>query len=149
MPVGKRILLKSSLDDYKWFNMNTRRWRDSGINIDWNDDFDNDESNSWDTEVEYTMTANGLERSGRNSTYDNEKPENPERQEKAEKKEAPERKEAADSVQRKKETPNGDYRYHKPKTANSAALQVADPSGTIEKKTPETIPTLALLTSMS
>jgi phage shock protein PspC (stress-responsive transcriptional regulator) len=148
MPIGKRILLKSSLDDYKWFNMNTRRWRNNGIDIDWNDS-DDDYASSWDTEVEYTMTASGLERSGRNSGYDNEKPENAERPEKAEKKEAPERKEMADSVQKKKGDPNGDYRYHKPKTANSAATKIADPSGTNEKKVSETIPTLALLTNMS
>ena len=148
MPVGKRILLKSNLDDYKWFNINSRRWNNNGININFDDDSDNDYSNSWDTEVEYIMTVNGLERSGKNPG-NNEQPEKPERPEKAERKEMPERKENPDSSEKKKDNPNGEYRYHKPKTANSAATNVADPSGEIENKVPESIATIALLTSMS
>jgi len=144
IPVGKRILLKSNLDDYKWFNINSKHWNNNGINIDF-DDSDNDYPNSWDTEVEYTMTVNGLERSGKNAGYNNnEQPENPE---KAEKKEKPERKENSDSSEIKKDNPKGEYRYHKPKTANAAATNVADPSG--ENKVPESIATIALLTSMS
>jgi hypothetical protein len=53
-----------------------------------------------------------------------------------------------DSNPKKKDSSN-DYRYHKPKTANSAATKVADPEGTIENKVPESIATIALLTSMS
>lgn len=138
----KRILLKSNLNDYKWFNINSKHWNNNGINIDFDDDSDNDYTNSWNTEVEYTMTVNGLERLKIN--YDNEQPENPER---AEKKEKPERKENTDSSEIKKDSPKGEYRYHKPKTANAAATNVADPSG--ENKIPESIATIALLTSLS
>ncbi|HEV3223121.1 MAG TPA: PspC domain-containing protein [Puia sp.] len=134
MPVGKRILLKSNVDDYKWFNINNRSWRNNGINIDWNDS-ENDYPNSWDTEVEYIMTESGLERTNKNykDSYNNE-----EQKKKSEQ----------DSNHKKKDSSN-DYRYHKPKTANSAATKVADPSGTNENKVPESIATIALLTSMS
>ncbi len=61
MPVGKRIFHESNLDDYQWFNMNTQTLAQQRNNIDWNDS-DDDYANSWDTEVEYIMTENGLER---------------------------------------------------------------------------------------
>jgi phage shock protein PspC (stress-responsive transcriptional regulator) len=135
MPVGKRILLKSNLDDYKWFNINSRRWRNNGINIDFDDDSDNGYPNSWDTEVEYIMTVNGLERTNKNFKDSDEG-------------EDQKKKFEQDSNPKKKDSSN-DYRYHKPKTANSAATKVADPEGTIENKVPESIATIALLTSMS
>ncbi|HEY4934973.1 MAG TPA: hypothetical protein VII44_00255, partial [Puia sp.] len=135
MPVGKRILLKSNLDDYKWFNVNSRRWRNNGINIEFDDDSDHDYPNSWDTEVEYIMTVNGLEKTSKNYKDNGDNDDQ-------------NRKPVPDSIQKNKDNPK-DYRYHKPKTANSAATKVADPASTIENRVPESIATLALLTSMS
>ena len=65
VPVGKKILMKRNLEDFKWFNINRKRWGNNGINIEW-DDNDNDYVNSWTTEVEYMMTENGLERTNKN-----------------------------------------------------------------------------------
>jgi hypothetical protein len=81
------------------------------------------------------MTVNGLERTNKNFNDSD----NGEDQKK---------KFDQDNNQKKKDSSN-DYRYHKPKTANSAATKVADPEGTIENKVPESIATIALLTSMS
>jgi phage shock protein PspC (stress-responsive transcriptional regulator) len=140
VPVGKRILMKNNLDEFKWFNIN-KGWRNNGVNIEWDDS--RDEDNSWDSEVEYVMTENGLERSSSNLQNRNEVPERPEVKEKPEKKEAPEKSE------QKKDNPNGDYRYHKPKTASSATRQTPDPVNTIVNKVPESSATLVMLTSLS
>jgi phage shock protein PspC (stress-responsive transcriptional regulator) len=59
IPVGRRVLVDESIEDYHWFSINVNR-RHRGWNIDWNDDWDN--SFSWDSNVEYVMTNNGLER---------------------------------------------------------------------------------------
>ena len=129
VPVGKKIMMNRSLDDYHWFNM---RGRNQGYNI--NIEYDDDRADSWDSEVEYVMTENGLERTGR-SSYDNEEqPEHKERKESPERKEAPERSEGADSVNQKNDNPKGEYRYHKSKTANLVPAQ--------------TTPTLVLLTEL-
>jgi phage shock protein PspC (stress-responsive transcriptional regulator) len=67
VPVGKRVLVNSSVDDYHWFNIHPGRrhihW-DNGD--DWNLQFDDDDNNSdaypYTTNVEYRMTATGLVR---------------------------------------------------------------------------------------
>jgi hypothetical protein len=133
MPVGKKILMKRNLDDYKWFNINSRRWRNNGVNIEWNDS-DND-FNSWDADVEYTMTENGLERTGKNSRGNTESDEDQNG------------KSAPDSNQKKKDNPNGDYRYRKPKTANAEKAQ--DTSEKIQNKDREPNAVLVLLTNLS
>jgi len=127
VPVGKRIYLNRNLDDYRWFNIN-RRWRNNGIDIEFDDDSDRG-SDTWDSGVEYIMTEHGLERTGKSSQWDNEdNPDKPQR---------------TDSTQNKKD----DYRYHKPKTA--AAVNVPDHSGTIENKDPESSAILVLLSNLS
>jgi phage shock protein PspC (stress-responsive transcriptional regulator) len=118
IPVGKRILVSSNIDDYHWFSINVNsqhiRWNNRR-NDDWDGDTDNWEaggsnSYSWTSGTEYTMTADGLVRSDRrnpemenhdrrkNDGEEKERPENPERPEKREKS-APD---------------NGGYRYKRP-----------------------------------
>lgn len=58
VPVGKRIIVDKSVDWYDWFDINLDRRK--GWNIDWNDKWDN--SYSWTNNVQYVMTADGLER---------------------------------------------------------------------------------------
>ena len=57
IPVGKKIEVDRSVDFYRWFNINMNHRR--GWNIDWNDDWN--DSYSWDDNVEYLMTNDGLE----------------------------------------------------------------------------------------
>lgn len=74
VPVGKRILINNSVEDYHWFNIdpNNRhiRWNDRHgrtITSDWSDDDVNDnESYSWNSDVEYVMTRTGLSRTDHN-----------------------------------------------------------------------------------
>ncbi|HET7002430.1 MAG TPA: hypothetical protein VFI33_14005, partial [Puia sp.] len=134
MPVGKKILMKRNLDEYKWFTVNRKRWRNNGIDIEW-DDSDNDEAYSWTSEVEYVMTENGLERTGKNfrDNGDNEEQN---------------RNVLPDSSQKKNS--NGDYRYHKPKTTRN--LNVPAPEKKPEDKedeSTESSATLGLLTNLS
>src|SRR5664279_4878707 len=145
MPVGKRIFMSANLDEYHWFTIN-RKWRNNGINI----DFDDDEYRyeGWDSDAEYIMTEHGLERTDRNSRSDGEQPEKPERQEKPERKEAPERKESVDSLQKKNNNPKSDYRYHKPKTSTSAATQVLGSEGQSISRFPESSSAVVLLSSL-
>jgi phage shock protein PspC (stress-responsive transcriptional regulator) len=137
MPVGKKILMKRNLDDYKWFTVNRRRWRNNGIDIEWNDS-DNDEAYSWTSEVEYVMTENGLERTNKNFRENGDKEEQNQNL-------------SPDSTQRK--NPNGDYRYHKPKTTRN--LNTPAPEKKSEEKdeesseSTESSATLVLLTNLS
>lgn len=72
IPVGKKIYVDRSVEDYHWFSVNINR-RHRGWNFDWNDQWD--ETYSWDTNVDYIMTNNGLERADeryKNSDQDDE-----------------------------------------------------------------------------
>ncbi len=72
VPIGKRIVVDRSVNDYHWFNINVTR-RHRGWNVDWNDDWD--DSYPWDSNVEYIMTEHGLERANKNpddDSYNNE-----------------------------------------------------------------------------
>jgi phage shock protein PspC (stress-responsive transcriptional regulator) len=134
MPIGKRILLKGNLDDYRWFNMNSKHWRNNGVDIEWNDS-DDDNANSWDTEVEYTMTENGLERTGKNYRDNDEKEEQ-------------NRNLLPDSSQKK--NPNGDYRYHKPKTTKTFNTPAPEKDPEVkDTESTESSATLVLLTNLS
>ena len=75
IPLGKRILVNSNVDDYHWFtiNVNNRhiRWNKK-YNDDWGVDVDgweSDENNtySWSSNTEYMMTAEGLVRTDKKS----------------------------------------------------------------------------------
>ena len=76
IPVGKKIMLDKSTDDYHWFNINVNRrhthWSNEG------DDYWSD-YNPVSTDVEYIMTEKGLERTNkfRSDTDDEEKAEKP------------------------------------------------------------------------
>jgi phage shock protein PspC (stress-responsive transcriptional regulator) len=142
MPVGKRIFMSANLDEYHWFTIN-RKWRNNGINI----DFDDDEYryDGWDSDAEYIMTEHGLEKSDRTFQNDREQPEKPERKENPEK---PERKEHADSLNNKNDNPNGDYRYHKQKATTSAAIPVPASETKVINKFPETSSAVVLLSSL-
>ncbi|HTQ27604.1 MAG TPA: PspC domain-containing protein [Puia sp.] len=59
VPLGKRIMVDRSIDDYHWFSINVNR-RHRGWNIDWNTDWD--DAFSWDSNVEYVMTKDGLKK---------------------------------------------------------------------------------------
>jgi phage shock protein PspC (stress-responsive transcriptional regulator) len=134
MPVGKKILMKRNLEDFKWFNVNRKRWRNNGVDIEWGDS-DNDDINSWTPEVEYVMTENGLERTSKNYR------DNGDREEQN-------RDALPDSSEKK--NPKGEYRYHKPKTTRN--LNAPAPEKTPENKeveSSESSATLVLLTNLS
>ena len=59
VPVGKRIQLDRSIDSYEWFtvNFNRRGWSR------WDDNWDH--TYGWSSNVEYTMTPEGLRRTDR------------------------------------------------------------------------------------
>jgi len=78
VPVGKRILVSSSVDDYHWFNIRPGRrhihWDDGkDWNLELDEDIDDHDSYSYSTNVEYLMTATGLSRTDRRSYDDNDK----------------------------------------------------------------------------
>jgi len=134
MPVGKKILMKRNLDEYRWFTVNRKRWRNNGVDIEW-DDSDNDEAYSWTPEVEYVMTENGLERTGKNfrENGDNEEQN---------------RNAVPDSTEKK--NPNGDYRYHKPKTTRNSNAPAPEKKPEVkEVESSESSATLVLLTNLS
>jgi phage shock protein PspC (stress-responsive transcriptional regulator) len=72
VPVGKRIQISSSVEDYTWFNIDPSRrhlhWDDEDS---WNHDLDEDIPNTnsypWSANVEYRMTNTGLVRIGVNN----------------------------------------------------------------------------------
>ena len=98
MPVGKKIRMDESLEDFHWFDLN-RNWRNhDGISRDWEDNRNNDSYSSWNSDVDYIMTGHGLERSAGNSTPGENK-HNAEDQNK--------------DGDKKEDTPKDGYRYHK------------------------------------
>jgi hypothetical protein len=127
--------MKRDLEGFKWFTVNRNHWRNNGIDIEWNDS-DNDESYSWTPEVEYIMTENGLERTNKNYRDDDDKEEQ-------------NRNALPDSTQKK--NPNGDYRYHKPKTTRNlnAPAPEKNPKDAESGESSESSATLALLTNLS
>jgi phage shock protein PspC (stress-responsive transcriptional regulator) len=60
VPEGKQIRIDNSTEFFSWFNVNTR-FRGRGLNLDWDEEWWNNDY-SWRTDVWYTMTASGLER---------------------------------------------------------------------------------------
>jgi hypothetical protein len=110
--------------------MNRKR-RNNGVNMDW--EYTDDRDNSWDSNVEYIMTDHGLERTNRKYKDEDEELN---------------RNSVPDSSQKK--NPNGEYRYHKPKTTRN--LNAPAPEKTPENKdveSSESSATLVLLTNLS
>lgn len=68
VPVGKKIMIDRSIDWYDWFNINIDGRR--GVNIDWDERWDN--SYSWNNNVQYIMTNDGLERTDRQEKEESE-----------------------------------------------------------------------------
>ena len=76
VPIGKRILINRSIEDYHWFNINPNnrhiRWNDrhNDWRSDWDEDIDENDSYSWTGNVEYVMTPTGLVRTDHKSMSD-------------------------------------------------------------------------------
>jgi phage shock protein PspC (stress-responsive transcriptional regulator) len=75
VPVGKRILVKSSIDDYHWFNIHPGRrhihWNDGkDWNLELDEDIDDNDAYPYSTNVEYVMTPTGLSRTDRRAFDD-------------------------------------------------------------------------------
>jgi hypothetical protein len=75
VPLGKKIELSRSLDQYHWFTININRRH--GWNISDEDDWDENwgDNYSWRSDVEYVMTKDGLERTDKKK-YDSDEDEN-------------------------------------------------------------------------
>jgi phage shock protein PspC (stress-responsive transcriptional regulator) len=58
IPVGKRIQIDRSINNFEWFDVNSNRRR--GWNFDWEESWDH--TYHWESNREYIMTPNGLER---------------------------------------------------------------------------------------
>ena len=58
IPVGKRIQLDRSINNFEWFDVNYNRRR--GWNFDWDENWDH--TYRWESNREYIMTPDGLER---------------------------------------------------------------------------------------
>jgi hypothetical protein len=69
IPVGKRIYIDRSVEDYHWFSININR-RHRGWNIDWNDQWD--DAYSWSSNVDYIMTNDGIERADKKTSQSDE-----------------------------------------------------------------------------
>jgi phage shock protein PspC (stress-responsive transcriptional regulator) len=87
VPIGKRILINRSIEDYHWFNFNPNnrhiRWNDrhNDWRSDWDEDIDENDSYPWSGNVEYVMTPTGLARTDHKSMNDDDR----RRQDKADK----------------------------------------------------------------
>ncbi|MBN9296599.1 MAG: PspC domain-containing protein [Filimonas sp.] len=58
VPIGKRIQIDRSVNDYRWFNIDFNNRRRRNWSADWDDNWDN--SYSWRENVEYRMFETGL-----------------------------------------------------------------------------------------
>ncbi|HWB93821.1 MAG TPA: PspC domain-containing protein [Puia sp.] len=124
VPVGKRIQIASSVEDYNWFNINPGRrhihWDDG--DHDWSNDWDEDINDAntypWTANVEYRMTPGGLVRTDSRYNSGNDKSDR--------KNEDHSRKEEKD---RNDDRGNNGYRYKGP------GSQPAPPDSPAAKKT--------------
>ena len=80
IPVGKRILVSHSIDQYDWFNVDVRNrnihWNrkkhhdDDDWVRDWDDDIVVGNQYGWNRDEEYVMTNDGLVRTDKRKVYD-------------------------------------------------------------------------------
>lgn len=123
VPVGKRILVNSSVEDYHWFNIRPGRrhirWDDGrDWNGDWDEDISDNDTYPWTSNVEYMMTATGLVRTDHKSyngnDHDGRKDDRRPQEQKNgdENNDQPEYK--SDKSQPKTENGGGGYRYKGP-----------------------------------
>ncbi|MFI5124878.1 MAG: PspC domain-containing protein [Chitinophagales bacterium] len=96
MPLGKKIRMDRSLEDFHWFDFNRNR-RNHGIDFSWDDEYGNN-NNSLESDVDYTMTDHGLERSSGNMLQDEHKNKDEDQ---------------PDNDDKKEDAPKDGYRYHK------------------------------------
>ena len=118
VPVGKRIMVSSSVDDYHWFTIHPGRrhirWDDGkDWNLDWDEDIDDNDTYSYSSNVEYLMTPTGLVRTDRKSF--NEDDHNSRRREEKNK-DDDDQPEYKEKTQPKTDKGGGDYRYKGPET---------------------------------
>jgi phage shock protein PspC (stress-responsive transcriptional regulator) len=66
VPVGKQINLDNRINDFDWFTVSTnKRNRNRGMRIDWEDEWDR--GYGYKTDIWYTMTPSGLEKTDKRS----------------------------------------------------------------------------------
>jgi phage shock protein PspC (stress-responsive transcriptional regulator) len=150
VPIGKKIIVNSNIDDYQWFtiHVNNRhiRWnnhRDEDWNFEEDDDSNWGNSFQWSSNTEYIMTTDGLSRT------DKKNPE-PEEGEKQKMKTDDKRNEEKKSEEKKNgeqpDTDKGGYRYKgpaepaKPKNSRDSAA----PKSTALQQDPEESPVYLL-----
>jgi len=120
IPVGKRILVSHTIDQYEWFNVDIRRhnmrwgkkknWDNDDWVREWDDDMNQGSQYGWSNDVEYLMTESGLVTTERRKVNDDDK-----KEEKREEKKRPEDKNS-------EEDPG--YRYHSPSKPTRPAATV-------------------------
>lgn len=118
MPVGKRIRMDRSLDDFHWFNINHNS-HNQGINFEWDNSWDNSD-NSWESDVDYVMTDHGLERVEKLSAPGDQENKTEDQREDGNKK--------ADSQKT--------YRYHKPEVKKTSKSVTSDSNKDVENLSP-------------
>jgi len=133
IPVGRKIYLKSNLEDYRWFNIN-RNYRNNGMGIEYN--ITGDDAPSWDSDTEYIMTENGLERTAKSSLNEDRNDNGDSNND-----------QNGDSSRSKKN--KGGYRYHKVKSEGPSALLPDVPSDSPKEEDLGNISPLVLLTRLS
>ena len=153
VPVGKRIIIDNSVRTFRWFNLSGNHrhinWSD-GDEDSWEDQTDLDNTFSWNSNVEYTMTATGLVRSSRADRAERpEQPEQPEKKERPEQTEKPEQKEKSEQPQNDK--PGGDHNGYRYQGPEKPAHKKDSASPAIKSTTMLTVPyrgELGLLTAL-
>jgi len=114
IPVGKKIMIENSVNRYDWFNLNVGRrhinWED-GRN-DYSNDYDDEgfslqNNYNWNSDVQYIMTADGLQRVNSLGKL-GDRPERPEKSER------PEKKEKVEAPENPTQPDKGGYRYKTP-----------------------------------
>ena len=123
VPVGKRILVNSSVEDYHWFNIRQGRrhihWDDSkDWNVEWDEDIDDHDTYSYRTNVEYRMTPKGLVRTDSRSYEDENR--NSRKQRRQDQKNDDEDDDQPEYKKKPKSSDTSGYRYRGPGTAPAA-----------------------------
>ncbi len=123
VPIGKRILINRSIEDYHWFNINPNnrhiRWNDrhNDWRSDWDEDIDEEDTYSWSGNVEYIMTPSGLARTDHKSMSEDRNQDNSDKDDDDENKDDDKnRNDNEDMYKEKHKKPgaNDGYRYKSP-----------------------------------
>lgn len=127
VPIGKKIMIDESVNDYDWFNINFNRRRN--WNVDWKDRWDN--SYSWDDNVQYIMTDSGLKRTDKRSDDD----------EKTKLKKGKFKMKADENgveieVEGEPQNDGGKYRYNRPNGEENIKIDTVAPPAPIPPKAP-------------